>query len=123
VSKLEAVVVHCANPIALATFYATVLGLQVDPSDLAAIDAATLGSDEAVLLGSRDQFHVWFVPTSRPRGQDAPIHFDIRLEDPRERDELVALGAVHRWFGRDGAWEVLADPEGNLFCIFPPAVT
>jgi hypothetical protein len=123
VSKLEAVVVHCADPVALATFYASLLGLQVDPSDLASIDAGKLGSDEAVLLGSRDQLHVWFVPTAAPRGQDAAIHFDVRLEGPRERDELVALGATHRWFGRDRAWEVLADPEGNLFCVFPPAET
>jgi hypothetical protein len=114
-------VMHCANPVALATFYATVLGLRVHPSDVAAIDAGTLGSEEAVLLGPRDQFHVWFVPTATPRGQDAPIHFDVRLNDSRERDELVALGATHRSFGRDRTWEVLADPEGNLFCVFPPA--
>ena len=35
--------------------------------------------------------------------------------------ELVAAGAtLLRGRGEDISWDVLADPEGNEFCVFPP---
>ena len=56
---LDAVVIHCRQPAAIADFYAEILGLPVAPADVAAIKAGTLGEDESVLLGSRDALHVW----------------------------------------------------------------
>ncbi len=44
---LEAIVIHCSQPAALARFYAEVLGLPVDPGDAAAIATGTLGEDES----------------------------------------------------------------------------
>ena len=50
------------------------------------------------------------------------IHFDFRPDDQRaEVDRVVALGARHVDIGQgDESWVVLADPEGNEFCILAP---
>jgi hypothetical protein len=43
----------------------------------------------------------------------------------QEIDRLLALGARRADFGQTGAesWIVLADPEGNEFCIIRPKET
>jgi predicted enzyme related to lactoylglutathione lyase len=47
------------------------------------------------------------------------IHFDFRPDDQQaEVERVVALGARHVDVGQgDETWVVLADPEGNEFCI------
>ena len=47
------------------------------------------------------------------------IHFDFRPEDQQaEVDRLIGLGARHVDIGQGNeTWVVLADPEGNEFCI------
>jgi hypothetical protein len=50
------------------------------------------------------------------------LHMDVNATD-REQDEevarLLALGASHADVGQgdDVSWVVLADPEGNEFCV------
>ena len=47
------------------------------------------------------------------------IHFDFRPDDQQaEVERVIALGARHVDIGQgDESWVVLADPEGNEFCI------
>ena len=48
------------------------------------------------------------------------IHFDFRPDDQQaEVERVIALGARHVDIGQTGdeSWVVLADPEGNEFCI------
>ena len=47
------------------------------------------------------------------------IHFDFRPDDQQaEVDRLIGLGAHHVDIGQgERSWVVLADPEGNEFCI------
>lgn len=48
------------------------------------------------------------------------LHLDLAPGDQaREVERLVALGAVRTDVGQDGTedWVVLADPEGNEFCV------
>ncbi len=47
------------------------------------------------------------------------IHFDFRPDDQRaEVERLVKLGARHVDIGQgEQTWVVLADPEGNEFCV------
>ena len=54
------------------------------------------------------------VPPGRSR-----LHLDLYTGDQeREVDRLLALGAtLHRPRAPDGDFVVLADPEGNLFCV------
>ncbi len=47
------------------------------------------------------------------------IHFDFTPDDQQaEVDRVIALGARHVDIGQgEQSWVVLADPEGNEFCI------
>jgi hypothetical protein len=117
---LDALVIHCQQPAALAGFYAELLGLPVAVADVAAIEAGTLGEDESVLLGSRDALHVWLTPVRDLEPAGGRIHLDVRLDAASDVDRLITLGATRRWDDSKGRWTVLADPEGNLFCALYP---
>ncbi|HEX2131716.1 MAG TPA: VOC family protein [Actinophytocola sp.] len=59
----------------------------------------------------------WIVPVPEPKSVKNRMHLDVW----GSVEELVELGAtVVR--ARDGEidWDVLADPEGNEFCVFTP---
>jgi hypothetical protein len=47
------------------------------------------------------------------------LHFDLRPDDQQaEVSRVLGLGATHVDIGQgDVTWVVLADPEGNEFCI------
>lgn len=117
---LEAIVIYCRQPAALAGFYADVLGLPVAPQDAAAIASGTLGQDESVLLGSRNALHLWLTPAAELAPVPGRIHLDVRLDAASDLDRLIALGATRQWDDSRGRWTVLADPEGNLFCAMYP---
>ena len=118
---LDAIVIHCLQPAALAGFYAELLGLPVAAADVAAIETGTLGEDESVLLGSRDAVHVWLTPVRELEPAPGRIHLDVRLDAIGDLDRLITLGATRQWDDSKGRWTVLADPEGNLFCAMHPA--
>ena len=51
------------------------------------------------------------------------LHFDLRTDDQQAHVErLTALGArrVDIGQGEDVTWVVMADPEGNEFCVLAP---
>jgi hypothetical protein len=51
------------------------------------------------------------------------LHLDLRpLDQDAEIARLVGLGATHATVGQplDASWVVLADPEGNEFCVLRP---
>jgi hypothetical protein len=50
------------------------------------------------------------------------VHLDLRPDDQAvEVQRLISLGARHVDIGqRDVSWVVLADPEGNEFCVLRP---
>jgi len=61
------------------------------------------------------------VPDEKP-GKNR-LHLDLRpLDQGAEVDRLLGLGARHTDIGQgdDVSWVVLADPEGNEFCILAP---
>ena len=60
-----------------------------------------------------------FVPVDEPKRVKNRLHLDFRPDDrDAEVDRLVALGATRADIGQgDQTWVVLADPEGNEFCI------
>jgi Glyoxalase-like domain len=60
---------------------------------------------------------IWVIPVPERKVVKNRIHIDVW----GEVDELVALGAtVVTSRGDDRWWDVLADPEGNEFCVFAP---
>jgi hypothetical protein len=53
------------------------------------------------------------------------VHLDLATTSPAHQAELVGrlkeLGATPADVGQGGVpWKVLADPEGNEFCVLPP---
>ena len=59
-----------------------------------------------------------FVPVPEPKTVKNRVHWDVRLLDGVTLDDLVARGATLILPpGDDRTWTVMADPEGNEFCV------
>jgi hypothetical protein len=60
-----------------------------------------------------------FVPVPEAKSVKNRLHLDFRPDDQElEVDRLLALGATRVDIGQgDQPWVVLADPEGNEFCV------
>lgn len=60
-----------------------------------------------------------FVSAPEPKAVKNRLHLDFRPDDQeREVERMLGLGASRADVGQgDQSWVVLADPEGNEFCI------
>jgi catechol 2,3-dioxygenase-like lactoylglutathione lyase family enzyme len=116
-----AVTVDCADPKRLATFWSELLGYR---SVGAVAQYASIGPD-----GTTDGPKLIFQQVAETKGGKNRLHLDIDLDagvalEP-EVERAVDLGA--RRVGDDVVeehglrWQVLADPEGNEFCIVADA--
>ena len=81
--------------------------------------------DECGLVGP-DGRYLLFLRVPEPKTVKNRMHLCLRPTD-RSRDEevnrILALGATlvdDRRAGADRGWAVLADPEGNEFCVLTP---
>jgi hypothetical protein len=64
---------------------------------------------------------VWLQPVTEPRQAKNRLHLDFGAADPpAEVERLLSLGARPCDVGQTGSegFTVLADPEGNEFCVF-----
>ena len=62
-----------------------------------------------------------FVPVPEPKTGKNRIHWDVMLEPGVGVGDLVSHGAtVLAEPTEDVRWTVMADPEGNEFCVFAP---
>jgi predicted enzyme related to lactoylglutathione lyase len=60
------------------------------------------------------------VPVPESKAVKNRLHIDLRPDDQEaEIERLVNMGARHVDVGQpaDATWVVLADPEGNEFCV------
>src|SRR5690349_3196010 len=110
-SVIKSVSFDAADALRLATFWAAVFGSDVDEestSDKAFVEAAGWGGPS-----------IWF--SRVPEGKTAKnrIHLDLRAPGPTEDEvaRLSGLGAVV--LARHDGLTVMADPEGNEFCVEP----
>jgi predicted enzyme related to lactoylglutathione lyase len=68
------------------------------------------------------------MPVTEPKTVKNRVHLDL-TSSAQDRDQeierIVALGARRVDIGQSGAesWTVLADPEGNEFCVIRPKET
>lgn len=60
-----------------------------------------------------------FTPAAEPKTVKNRLHIDLRPDDQEaEVERLIDMGARHADIGQsDVGWVVLADPEGNEFCV------
>ncbi|WP_454051750.1 VOC family protein [Cellulomonas sp. Marseille-Q8402] len=106
--------IDARDPQALARWWAEVLGWQVGEED-----------DEEVELAPADGSATEWLFCRVPEGKQGKnrLHVDVRPPDgsdqATELDRLLALGAspVDVGQGPEVTWHVLADPEGNEFCL------
>jgi hypothetical protein len=104
-----ALVVDAVDELVIAAWWADVLGARLAPGP------------EGRLRWLRDvpglPYDVWkFVQVPEPKTVKNRWHWDLVCDDV---DALVAKGAtVLRRPDEDITWHVLADPEGNEFCVF-----
>ena len=81
-----------------------------------------IGPDENSPVG------LCFMPVTGPKTVKNRVHLDLTTE-AADRDaeiaRLLALGARRVDVGQTGeeSWTVLADPEGNEFCVIRPKTT
>ena len=71
---------------------------------------------------------ICFMPVTGPKTVKNRLHLDLTTsasDRDAEIDRLLALGARHADVGQTGdeSWTVLADPEGNEFCVVRPKTT
>jgi predicted enzyme related to lactoylglutathione lyase len=113
-SRLHTVTVDCADPVALARFWAAVTGFTPHPDNDAEEALITAGGGATEMLFQRV-----------PEGKTVKnrLHLDLRPSDlsrDEEVERLLSLGATLVLDMRqpDGTgWAQLADPEGNEFCV------
>jgi catechol 2,3-dioxygenase-like lactoylglutathione lyase family enzyme len=115
--RLSEIVVDCRDPEALAAFWAAVLGYEVIGREE---DGAVEIGPEAGFGGPAPTLVFGRVPDPTPG--KLRLHIDVNPTDrdqDAELERLLALGATHADVGQTGdeSWYVLADPEGNEFCL------
>jgi predicted enzyme related to lactoylglutathione lyase len=116
-SHLHALCFDANDPPRLARFWAGVLGWEM----------AGESSDGVALLPNDDTgFRIRFLPTQEPKAGPNRMHFDLTSTSLDDQQETVArslrLGARHIDVGQrpEEGHVVLADPEGNEFCVIEP---
>jgi hypothetical protein len=65
---------------------------------------------------------ILFEPVVSEKKEKNRLHFDLRPDDQDvEVERLLSLGATRVDIGQgEQSWAVLADPEGNEFCVLRP---
>ena len=117
------IVLDCADPLRVARFWSEVLGWPMRRHE----------EDGEVYYDleppSPDTPELAFVPSADSKAHQLRLHIDLRPTPGATQDEevarLLALGATRADVGQgdDVSWVVLADVEGNEFCVLaaPPA--
>jgi hypothetical protein len=115
--RISELVIDCADPERLAAFCGEVLGyVELSREDDGSIEIgppAGAGGPQPTLVIS---------PSGDPRAGKLRLHIDVNATDrdqDAELERLLGLGARPADVGPAGteSWHVLADPEGNEFCL------
>jgi catechol 2,3-dioxygenase-like lactoylglutathione lyase family enzyme len=119
-ARLVALCFDANDPLRLARFWEGVLGRELAHEPHGSV--ALLPSDDT-------GFGIRFLPTREPKAGPNRMHLDLTstsLEDQRETvARSLELGARHIDVGQrpEEGHVVLADPEGNEFCVIEPGNT
>ncbi len=114
-SVLSEISIDCANPVLLARFWSEALDYRVFEEEVGLI---SIGPQ------SQEVFPVDLTFAQVPEAKTIKnrLHLDVsprELDQQQDVDRLLSLGASYADVGQDVdvSWVVLADPEGNEFCV------
>ncbi|MDO5739244.1 MAG: VOC family protein [Ornithinimicrobium sp.] len=128
--KWYTLVVDCQDPQAQARWWAEVLDWTIvydTPDEAVAVPAHVL--EEPLQVATVQEWMrrgqgLVFVPVPEGKTVKNRLHIDLAPHLSQDRDgeiaRLLALGATKVEVGQEEArvsWTVLADPEGNEFCV------
>ena len=108
----SSVTIDCLDPERVAKFWSVLLGREPGPSEAG-----------WVYLGNREDSlpRLVFQPVKEPKVGKVRIHLDVEVEDIDDGiEQVTSLGG--RFTGErhdynEGVVVVMADPEGNEFCL------
>lgn len=115
--RITELVVDCVDAEKLAAFWSAVLGyVEVGREE----DGIEIGPPGTGFGGPQPT--LIFSPAPEPKRDKLRLHIDVNATDrdqDAELERLLSLGARRVDVGQTGAesWHVLADPEGNEFCL------
>ena len=119
-SKFTDLAIDCADPHGLARFWCSVLGYEVKDEDDEIVTIASMARESENHLGPVPPT-LTFARVPEAKTVKNRLHLDVNPTDREQHDEvarLLALGARHADVGQgEATWVVLADPEGNEFCV------
>src|SRR3954452_12383873 len=118
--RVHHIFIDAHDLVALATFWSEALGWPVLST-----------KEREVIVGPSVEAPIGlcFMPAgATPKTTKNRLHLDLTTSaDDRDAEiaRLLALGARRADVGQTGqeSWDVLADPEGNEFCVVRPKVT
>jgi hypothetical protein len=117
--RMQAICVDAADPAAIATFWQSALGWRrtYEDQDEVSLEPPAGSAQDGVAPG------LSFLRVPERKIAKNRLHLDLRPGDqPAEVLRLAGLGArrVDVGQGAGVSWVVMADPEGNEFCVLRP---
>jgi predicted enzyme related to lactoylglutathione lyase len=110
-NRITSIVIDCADAARLATFWTAVLGWEVTDTGEGVVSIGAPGAPVGID----------FVPVPEAKQVKNRLHLDLNATDRdagAELRRLLDLGARPADVGQgEVSWVVLADPEGNEFCL------
>lgn len=116
--RIQCITVDCENPQKLAEFWSAALDWTITEADEIGVVIELLdGSPEVGRIPD-----ILFLKNPDSKSVKNRLHFDLRpLNQAEEVARLESLGATRIEIGQadepEATWIVMADPEGNEFCV------
>ncbi|MGU3291078.1 VOC family protein [Williamsia sp. M5A3_1d] len=113
-SRIDVIAIDCHDINLVAAFWTAVLGWEITEVD---------GDDYlSIAPADRTTPTIDFLRVPEAKTIKNRLHLDLRADGTTTEDEIArveSLGATRVDIGQDPSvtWTVLADPEGNEFCI------
>lgn len=128
-ASIQNITFACEEPDALAAFWATTLGYELEPIPQALADSLERAGHDprdgrAIVDPENDGPRLFFKRMEKSTTEQLPIHLDLAVSDREEAVEtFVANGATEietkslDLGAHSQVWTVMQDPEGNGFCV------
>ena len=117
-AKFSWLTVDCSDPSELARFWSEVLGYEIEEDD----------DEDAVAIEPAEKSGPGLLFLKVPEGKTVKnrLHLDVNpmgSDQDAEVERILGLGARRVDIGQgEQTWVVLADPEGNEFCVLSSRV-